>query len=54
MQRTGSPSGVSKSQPFDEVASLEFYASEERELEAARDVVPSMAQVLDSITAKLG
>lgn len=49
-----SSQALASGKPFDEVASLEFYASEERELEAARDVVPSMAQVLEAITARVG
>ena len=41
-----SSQALASGKPFDEVASLDFYASEERELEATRDVVPAMAQAL--------
>ena len=40
---------ISSGQPFDEIANIKFVASEERELELTRDVVPSVAQVLASL-----
>ena len=36
---------MSQGKPFDEVAELKFYHSEERELEQTREVLPNIAQV---------
>ena len=44
-----SSSAMSAGKPFDEISNLKFYASEERELETARDVLPAIAQVLSAL-----
>ena len=43
-------SAMAGGKPFDEIANLKFYASEERELEAARDVLPAIGQALAALS----
>ena len=37
---------MASGKPFDEIANIKFYASEERELENTRDVLPAIGQSL--------
>ena len=39
-------SSMAGGRPFDEIANLKFYESEEKELETTRDVLPAVAQAL--------
>jgi len=41
--------GMANGRPFDEIANIKFYESEERELEQFRDVTPAVAQMLAAL-----
>ena len=43
---------MSSGRPFNEIATLKYYAAEERELEQTRQVLPSVAQTLQSMVPK--
>ena len=44
-------SAMAGGKPFDEISNIKFYASEDKELEQTRDVLPAIAQALEGLCA---